>query len=108
MARRRSHSTTVDLTVLNDLATGTPILLRWEDAHHVAQSWTPAGQVPSRPCRIVSVGMFLAVSEGQVFYAGDCADDDDVPVDERHVNGVSAVPVGCIVEVLVLEEIARG
>lgn len=103
MARRRPSPTPVDLTVLDGLPSGTPILLRWEDAHHVAQSWTPAGAIPSRPCRIVSCGLFLALADGQVFYAGDASDDPEETTEEMHVNAVSAVPVGCLVDVRVLE-----
>lgn len=66
--------------------------IEWIDAHHVSSIWCQPSSITDEPCRVLSVGMFVRVTDTEVFYAADLAEDGPEP----HLNAVSAIPLGCV------------
>lgn len=100
MTRSRLISTPVNITDVESLRPGSPIFIAWIDAHHVADHWLDLDHVPADQCRVHSLGFYITTANEQIIYAADWVDKDE---DEIHVNSVSAIPLGCIKEVTVLE-----
>lgn len=76
------------------------MFISWIDAHHVASTWLELSEVPHDQCRVHSLGFYITTEHEQIIYAADWVDKGD---NEVHVNSVSAIPLGCIKEITILE-----
>lgn len=73
------------------------VLVTWNDAHAVTDSWEDIDALDSSPCVVSSVGFVLPhVKAGHVVLAQSLIDDDGV------VDNVLAIPVGMVRSVSVL------
>lgn len=100
MTRCRTLSTPVNATSLDGTRPGSPIFISWIDAHHVASEWLDLDEIDNDLCRVQSVGFYVRSTKDQIIYASDWSEKDE---DEVHVNSVSAIPFGCIVEIIIME-----